>query len=124
MNACCGHGNTVEAYVQFRQGETLRGDKAREWQEKFKTLKDTAIHDWFGLSYASYLVLPRVLMQEMPKEWQEKMVSLLEEGQRTWDYEDDYQVRLRGDDGRYKRDPLREYRRPNRDLIEAARRRP
>lgn len=34
---------------------------------------------WFGLSYASYLVLPRVLMHEMPDEWQEKMAELLEE---------------------------------------------
>jgi hypothetical protein len=34
---------------------------------------------WFGLSYASFLVLPRVLMQEMPDEWQGKMADLLSE---------------------------------------------
>lgn len=35
--------------------------------------------EWFGLSYASFLVLPRVLMHEMSEEWQNKMVKLLEE---------------------------------------------
>lgn len=34
---------------------------------------------WFGLSYASFLVLPRVAMHEMPDEWQAKMTDLLEE---------------------------------------------
>lgn len=34
---------------------------------------------WFGLSYASWLTLPRVLCQEMPEAWQEKMVKLLDE---------------------------------------------
>jgi len=39
---------------------------------------------WFGLSYASFLVLPRVLMHEMPDEWQDKMTSLLEEFDKTF----------------------------------------
>lgn len=34
---------------------------------------------WFGLSYASWLTLPRVLMHEMPDEWQDRMAQLLEE---------------------------------------------
>lgn len=34
---------------------------------------------WFGLTYASFLTLPRVLMHEMPDEWQDKMAALLEE---------------------------------------------
>lgn len=37
------------------------------------------IHGWFGLSYASWLTMPRVLMQQMPPKWQEKMVDLLDE---------------------------------------------
>jgi hypothetical protein len=32
---------------------------------------------WFGLSYASWLTLPRVLMHSMPDEWQKKMANLL-----------------------------------------------
>lgn len=28
MNACCGHGVTQDAYVQFLDGETIRGESA------------------------------------------------------------------------------------------------
>lgn len=34
---------------------------------------------WWGLSYASWLTMPRVLMQAMPAEWQERAGVLLEE---------------------------------------------
>jgi len=36
---------------------------------------------WFGLSYASFLVLPRAGMHQMPDDWQHRMAQLLEE----WD---------------------------------------
>lgn len=38
-----------------------------------------AIHGWFGLSYANYLVLPRTLLQSMPDEWQSRFVACLRE---------------------------------------------
>jgi len=44
----------------------------------------TPIHSWFGLSYVSFLTLPRVLMENMPQEWQVKMSELLKE------YEDEF----------------------------------
>lgn len=28
MNACCGHGNDNESYVQFPDGKVIRGEKA------------------------------------------------------------------------------------------------
>ena len=34
---------------------------------------------WFGLSYASFIVVPRVLAHEMPDDWQAKMAELLNE---------------------------------------------
>ena len=34
---------------------------------------------WFGLSYAAWLTLPRVLMHAMPDEWQADMARLLKE---------------------------------------------
>lgn len=37
---------------------------------------------FFGLSYAAWICLPRVLMHEMPDAWQDKMAALLEE---FWD---------------------------------------
>lgn len=39
------------------------------------------IHSWFGLSYASWLTLPRVSLQEMPLDWQARFVALLEEAE-------------------------------------------
>jgi hypothetical protein len=38
-----------------------------------------ALWGWFGLSYASFAVIPRVLMHAMPDEWQGKMAALLAE---------------------------------------------
>lgn len=39
---------------------------------------------WFGLSHASFLTLPRVLINAMPKEWQQEMVKLLVEYDQTF----------------------------------------
>jgi hypothetical protein len=32
---------------------------------------------WFGLSYASWLTIPRIVLESMPEEWQCKMVELI-----------------------------------------------
>ena len=34
---------------------------------------------WFSLSYASWLVLPRVALQSMSEDWQDKFFTLVEE---------------------------------------------
>ncbi len=34
---------------------------------------------WFGLSYSSWLTMPRVMMEAMPEEWQQRMADLLYE---------------------------------------------
>lgn len=41
------------------------------------------LHLWWGLSYASFLVMPRVAMQLMPDEWKEKMAELLNQYDET-----------------------------------------
>lgn len=41
------------------------------------------LHLWFGLSYASFLVMPRVAMMQMPQDWQEKMAELLNQYDET-----------------------------------------
>ena len=46
---------------------------------------DEPIHDYFSLSYAHYLVLPRCALQTMSAEWQQKFVDLLEEMEKTID---------------------------------------
>ena len=37
------------------------------------------IHEYFGLSYSSYLVLHRSILQSMPDEWQEKFIELIDD---------------------------------------------
>ncbi|KVZ18629.1 hypothetical protein WT88_29550 [Burkholderia stagnalis] len=71
--------------------------------------------EWFGLTYASYLVIPRALLCGMPAEWQEKFAALLNECRETYDsgqIQDAYTVNLRGRDGRFVTDPLANYRHP------------
>jgi len=47
-------------------------------EERYKR-RDGAIHEAFGLTYASWLVLPRTLLRDMPTEWQTQFVKLLDE---------------------------------------------
>jgi len=72
--------------------------------EESNAIYPAAVHNWFGLSYASYLVLPRLVLQHMPMTWQEAFVALLEQIDET--FEDfnppgGYHVRLKGEDGRF-----------------------
>lgn len=39
---------------------------------------ENQLWDWFGLTRAAWLTLPRVLLHEMPIEWQNKLVKLLD----------------------------------------------
>lgn len=79
-------------------------------EEKYK---QNPIHDWFGLTYASYLTIPRVVLQGMPDEWQQKLIGLLDEMNKTIEWEDEignYHVTLRDDNGRIMSDTNRDYR--------------
>lgn len=76
----------------------------------------TPIHDWFELSYAQYLTVPRLVMESMPLEWQEKMALLLKEMDDTFDWRPDhgrYWVRLKDDKGKFAKAPLDDYRHGN-----------
>lgn len=71
-----------------------------------------AIHDWFGLTYASYLVLPRSVLQSMPAGWQEEFVGLLRRLEDRLGHHygrNDYRVSLRVNGVRVP-DPLADYR--------------
>ena len=41
--------------------------------------RDSHINKAFNLTYASWLILPRTLLMDMPTQWQEKFVKLLDE---------------------------------------------
>lgn len=78
-----------------------------------------AIHQWFELTYAQYLTIPRSVLQSMPDEWQEKFATLLYELDDTIDWrpaEGRYWVELRDDKGRFVKDPLQDYERGRRHV--------
>ena len=52
-------------------------------------LIDSPIHIMFELSYASFFVLPRLLMEAMPWDWQVEMVGLMEEFNEKFEWDDD-----------------------------------
>jgi len=75
---------------------------------------ESPIHVWFGLTYSSYLVLQRSVLQAMPLEWQERMVALLNELTAAVDrdkFPSKFTVLAR-DGRRFVKDPFRDYRRP------------
>lgn len=41
--------------------------------------KQEAVHMYFELTYANYLVIPRSILQSMPDDWQYKFIKLVEE---------------------------------------------
>lgn len=76
---------------------------------------------WFSLSYASWLTLPRVLMEAMPDEWQAKMAALLFEYDETFKNMPDQGTRVQvTEKGRLVKTPdwLINYRHPDRSMIE------
>lgn len=84
------------------------------------------VHEWFELTYASYLVLPRSVLQAMPASWQLRFVGCLRELEEAFARVPEvghYEVHLRDQEtGRFVRDPLSEYRRPDLAAIERVRR--
>jgi hypothetical protein len=76
---------------------------------------------WFSISYSSWLTLPRVLMHEMPDEWQSKMADLMKEWDEHWDFSTipfDTSVQLK-ENGKYVSTPewLSNYRHPRKKDI-------
>lgn len=80
---------------------------------------DTPIHDFFGLSYSSYLVLSRTALQSMPPEWQRRFVAMLGEVREYLGEAGEggnYWVRMRDHRGAFVHDPLADYERGRRRL--------
>ena len=77
------------------------------------------IHGWFGLTYASYLVLPRSLLQSAPVTWQRQFVKLLEDMRDMYEHVEKperFEVRTRDARGRFCKDPLADYNRGRRRI--------
>lgn len=83
------------------------------------TVYRTPMWDWFGLSRASYLVVPRLGMQAMPTDWQDRMIALLDELHAAgMSSKGKYRVSRINNRGRFIADPWADYRRG--DAREAA----
>lgn len=72
---------------------------------------DEAIHHWFSLTYAAYLVLPRLWLQNMPGIWQREFVALLEEIPKTLVIEDEHYIISTRRDGKFCQPKYSNYRR-------------
>ncbi|MCK5601910.1 hypothetical protein KAR91_08580 [Candidatus Pacearchaeota archaeon] len=82
------------------------------------------LQSWFNLSYASFLTLPRVLMEDMPSEWQDKMADLLNEYDEAYPNLPEIGTRVQATKrGKLVRFPawLLNYRRPSDEDIKAVR---
>ena len=80
------------------------------------------IHEWFELSYANYLVLPRSILQSAPDKWQIKFVKLLNEledmGFNCPEEGKTYAVFIRNDKtGKFTKDFYQDYERGRRKII-------
>lgn len=74
------------------------------------------IHGWFGLSYSSYLVIQRSVLQSMPPSWQRRFVVFLDElraATQELGLPDEYWVRAR-EGNRFIEDPFSDYERGRR----------
>lgn len=71
-----------EVYNLRRELEAARADSKRPVRPASE--ESLGLGEWFGLSYASWLTLPRVLMEAMPENWQKAMAELL------WEYDETY----------------------------------
>lgn len=97
---------------------------AKDDNEVNRPGEDSLWH-WFGLGRDTFAVMPRVMMHAMPDDWQGKMAALLVEYERAFPGLADLpnaSVQARSD-GRFTKWPswLLNYRRPDRDQINALR---
>ena len=77
-----------------------------------KTKKKKTIHEWLGPSFIEYLVIPRSVLQSMPKEWQYQFVEYLKELDRAIDWQPKkgkYWATLKDANGRFMPDDFCHY---------------
>ena len=80
-----------------------------------------ALWIWFELSRAGWLTLPRVMMHDMPDDWQARMAQLLNEWDDHWknlpEFSTHVSIKL---NGRFVRTPpaISNYRHPSREALD------
>jgi hypothetical protein len=87
---------------------------------------NTKLHEFFGMSYASFLTVPRVLLQEMPEDWQNRFAEMLYELSEEFPHAPcSFRVQaVDGISGKLVTMPhwLKDYRHPDEAALDAARR--
>jgi len=76
-------------------------------RDKDGVVVDSPVHVAFGLTYASYFCVPRMVLERMPLEWQKQFVALVEQLPPSLPT---YTCKRRDAAGRFIHDPLAEYR--------------
>lgn len=75
------------------------------------------IHNFFGLSYANYFVIPRSVLQSMPEIWQKKFVDLVNEIDVTLEINlPKYSVRAINEKNKFCKCPYSDYERGRRRI--------
>lgn len=100
----------------------MKQEQGESVEEHINLPTQEPIHTWFNLTYSSYLVLPRSLLQSMPLGWQQRFVRLLQQMEECFEYlhggsepmPSAYDVRVRGEKGRFGHDPYADYARGRR----------
>lgn len=98
----------AKEFTPTTEGESLEYDHRRDLQA------------YFGLSYASWLTIPRVLMQAMPAVWQSRIAELLNEYDDAIKNPPDYGTTVRTTvNGKIVKTPewMTNYRHPDRTMI-------
>jgi hypothetical protein len=83
------------------------------------------MNNWFASTRASWLTLPRVMLEDMPTEWQSRFVDLLREYEDTFVNQPDLGTRVQCvENGKLIKTPyeLINYRRPDRGFLNSCRR--
>ena len=98
------------------EGDSMTRKKVGEEADDIQYELPIPIHAWFGLSYASYLVIPRSILQSMSVGWQKRFVALLEECEHIYGghLNKKYAVNLKRDEGGFVKDDLADYQRGRR----------
>lgn len=85
----------------------------------------TTINDWFELSYASWLTIPRVLLEDMPGSWQVQFTKLLQEYAERYPKQPHIGTQVRVTDMRNRLTPtpkwITNYKRPDQSMIQSIR---
>lgn len=74
------HDARFQRYIDdYDRRETLESGHIVQYTRDGAIIGDCPASYWFGLSYASWLTIPRLSLQEMPVDWQARFFQLLDE---------------------------------------------